>query len=71
MNGVSGYERRVAPEDAPTKELALNEEPTASRNTPLEASETLKPWIEPSLLKLEAGQAETGSLYGADGTAHS
>jgi hypothetical protein len=49
----------------------LNEEPTASRNTPLEASETLKPWIEPSLLKLEAGQAETGSLYGADGTAHS
>jgi hypothetical protein len=45
----------------------LNEEPTTSAKTPFDASETRKPWVEPVLLKLDAGVAETGSLYGADG----
>jgi hypothetical protein len=46
----------------------LNEESISSAKTPFETRETPKPWVEPVLLKLEAGMAETGSLYGADST---
>jgi hypothetical protein len=30
----------------------------------------LKAWIDPVLVKFKAGEAEGGTLYGADGTIH-
>lgn len=50
-------------------ELLVIEEPQVSTNASGRTEEQ-KPWVEPSLSKLDAGAAETGSLYGADTTTH-
>jgi hypothetical protein len=45
-------------------------EPTVSAAEPHDG-DRLKTWAEPALVKLDAGAAETGFLYGPDGTTHS
>ena len=50
-------------------ELLVIEQPQVSTNASGRTEEQ-NPWVEPTLSKLDAGAAETGSLYGADTTTH-
>jgi hypothetical protein len=50
-------------------EPVVTKEPMNSESAPVRIN-SLKPWVEPSLAKIEAGAAETGTLYGADSTIH-
>lgn len=49
----------------------MDREPDFGAKAPTETLDERLPWDPPSLAKLEAGEAETGALYGPDGTAHS
>jgi hypothetical protein len=49
----------------------VDREPDIAAQTPTQSDGALQPWTVPELVKLEAGAAESGALYGPDGLARS
>ena len=42
----------------------MNDEPTVSTGASVEANQPAKPWVEPKLVKLEAGEAQhSGNMF--------